>query len=92
MLKRSWVRIPAPYTGWTFFTFNCCENCNVLFEKTKINEKEAGYGPLKKYFKTAAPNARFFLSTLNGKSLCVPSILLCLLSQPFVFNFTFVQV
>ena len=50
MLKRSWVRIPAPYTGWTFFTFNCCENCNVLFEKTKINEKEAGYGPLKKIF------------------------------------------
>ena len=35
--ERSWVRIPAPYTGWTwhFFTFNCCK-------RPKINEKEAG--------------------------------------------------
>ena len=31
--------IPVPFTGWTFFTFNCCKNC--LFQKTKINEKEA---------------------------------------------------
>ena len=21
--KRAWVRIPAPYTGWTFFTYIC---------------------------------------------------------------------
>ena len=28
MFQRSWVRIPAPYTGWTFFHI-------YLFEKTK---------------------------------------------------------
>ena len=27
-----------------FFTYSCCENCNVWFEKTKINEKEAEDG------------------------------------------------
>ena len=24
--RRSWVRIPAPYTGWAFFTYICCKN------------------------------------------------------------------
>ena len=34
---------PTPYTGWTFFTFICCKNCNaVCLKKPKINEKEAG--------------------------------------------------
>ena len=28
MLQRSWVRILATYTGWTFFTNICCKNCN----------------------------------------------------------------
>ena len=37
----SWVRIPAQYTGWTFFTFDCCKNC-IFLKKKKINEKEAG--------------------------------------------------
>ena len=31
------------------FTFICCKNCNVCFKKTKINAKEAGVGPFKKY-------------------------------------------
>ena len=31
-----------------FFTSICCENCNVWFEKTKINEKEAEDGHFKK--------------------------------------------
>ena len=44
MFRSSWVWIPAPYAGWTFFTFNCCENCKVCLKKTKINEKEAGDG------------------------------------------------
>ena len=44
MFQRSWVRIPAPYTGWTFFTY--CKNCNVCLKRPKINEKEAGVGPL----------------------------------------------
>ena len=34
MFWRSWVRIPAPYTRWTF--------------RPKINKKEDGVGPLKK--------------------------------------------
>ena len=46
--RRSWVRIPAPYTGWTFFTYICCKNCNVCLKRLKINEKEAGIGPLLK--------------------------------------------
>ena len=41
----SWVRFPALYTGWTFFTFICCKNCKVCLERPKINEKEAGVGP-----------------------------------------------
>ena len=44
MFSRTWVRIPAPYTGWTFLTDIPWKNCS-LFEKMKINEKEAGYGP-----------------------------------------------
>ena len=52
MFQRLWVWIPAPYTGWSFFTFICCKNYNFynkcLFEKTKINGKEAGDGPFKK--------------------------------------------
>ena len=42
------VRIPAPYTGWTFFTdlfvvkFVMC-----VFEEAKINEKEADVGAFK---------------------------------------------
>ena len=31
-----------------FFTYNCCKNCNVCLKRPKINEKEAGVGPLKK--------------------------------------------
>ena len=44
----SWVRIPAPYTGWRFghfFTLICCKNCIVCLGGPKINEKEAGVGP-----------------------------------------------
>ena len=33
-----------------FFTFICCKNCNVCLKRPKINEKEAGDGPLKKNF------------------------------------------
>ena len=38
MFQRSRVRIPAPYTGWAFFTFICCKNCSV-FEKTKMKKR-----------------------------------------------------
>ena len=43
MFQRSWVRIPAPYTLWTFFTSICCKNCNVCLKRRK-NEKEDGNG------------------------------------------------
>ena len=45
MFQRLWIRIPAPYTGRTFFHKPiCCKICNVCLKKTKINEKEAGVG------------------------------------------------
>ena len=50
MFQRSWVHILAPYTGWTFFTYYCCKNCNVCLKRPKINEKEAGLAHLKKAF------------------------------------------
>ena len=42
MYRRSWVRIPAPYTGWTFFTIICCKYYIVHLKRSKINEEEAG--------------------------------------------------
>ena len=36
-----------------FFTYICCKNCNVCLKRPKINEKEAGVGPIflkKKFF------------------------------------------
>ena len=48
VFRRSWVWIAAPYTRWTFTTFICCKNC--LFERTKINEKEAAVAHLKKQY------------------------------------------
>ena len=41
-------RIPAPYTGWTFFHIHFVAKIVMLFEKAKINEKEEGDGPLLK--------------------------------------------
>ena len=46
MLERSWVQIPAPYTGWTFFTLFFLKICIVCFKRPKINENEAGVRPL----------------------------------------------
>ena len=37
----SGVRIPSPYTGWTFVTYICSKNCNVYLKRQKINGKEA---------------------------------------------------
>ena len=45
MFERSWVQIPAPYSGWTFFTLICCKNGIVCLKIPKVNEKEAGVGP-----------------------------------------------
>ena len=36
MFQRSWVQIPAPYTGWTFFHIHiCCKICNVRLKSRK---------------------------------------------------------
>ena len=47
MCWRSWVQIPAPYTGLIFsHIFVVKKLC--LFEKSKMNYKEAGDGPFLK--------------------------------------------
>ena len=35
MCWRSWVWIPAPYNGWTFFTYISCTICNVCLKRRK---------------------------------------------------------
>ena len=35
---RLWVRIPAPYTGWTFFTYFCGKNGNVCLKRWKSTQ------------------------------------------------------
>ena len=42
MFVRSWVWIPAPYTGYSWH-FSHCIVC--LLEKTENKQKEAGFGP-----------------------------------------------
>ena len=42
--KRSWVRISAPATRWSFFTLIWFKNCIACFEMTKNKQKEAGVG------------------------------------------------
>ena len=50
MLEKSWVRIPAPYTGWTFGHFaHLFVVKTVCLKRPKINEKEAGVGPFNKH-------------------------------------------
>ena len=47
MFQRSWVRIPTPYTGWTFVTHICCKNCNDVFlKRPKINDKRGRGWPI----------------------------------------------
>ena len=40
--------IPAPDSECTFFTLNCCKNCNVCLKRPKLNEKEARNALFKK--------------------------------------------
>ena len=48
MFRRSWVRIPALYTGWTwvFFTLICCKKIYCLFEKTENKRKRGRSWPI----------------------------------------------
>ena len=55
MFKRLGVRIPAPYTGLTFFTYICCKNWNdVCLERPKINDKREKRPGLAHFFKKTA--------------------------------------
>ena len=74
----SWHNILDGY----FFTFICCKNCNVGLKKTKINEKEAGFGPFF-YHKLNIPSASVEETSLkrlpSGSSLYIAT--LCLSSS-----------
>ena len=45
VVRKSWVRIPAPYPGWAFFTFICGKNCNLRLQK--YMKKRSGLAHLK---------------------------------------------
>ena len=68
MIERSWVRIPAPYTGWNwhFFILICCKNCiDVCLKRPKINEKVAGVG---QFFKKETSNpSNIFSNNISAK-------------------------
>ena len=42
LTTKSWVRIPALYTGWAFFTLICCKNCNVCLKRRWLTKKRPG--------------------------------------------------
>ena len=48
MFERSWVQIPALYTGWTFICIDLLLKLHCLPEKTKNKRKMAGVGHFKK--------------------------------------------
>ena len=67
---RSWVRIRALYTGWTFFHIPiCCKNCNVWLKKMKINKKRPGMALLKnkKEVCTKIQNKIIYISGHTGR-------------------------
>ena len=91
MFRRSWVRIPAPYTGWTFFTFICCRKC--IVEKTKLNEKEAGdvYSSQKINFAVMVPEA-FVTVPVSFYLQLLPLFAVSLLCAPFPLRFVCLHV
>ena len=48
MFDRLWVRIPEPYTGWTFFTLICCKNYIVCLKKAENKRKKRPGWPILK--------------------------------------------
>ena len=38
--SKSEGRIPSKHTGWTFFTFICCKNCDVYVDENKWKRPE----------------------------------------------------
>ena len=66
MFNKFRVRIPAPDTGWTFFTLlYSFKNCTVCSKRLK-NGKEAGNGP---YLK----NSPIFIVTVFCQYLPMPT-------------------
>ena len=77
--KRPWVRIPAPYTGWTFghfLTLICCKNSIVCLKRPKINEKEAGVDPFKNNNILNRWRAKFFAAFKWAANMSIHLILL----------------
>ena len=71
MFRRLWDRIPVPLLDGhnIFFTYICCKNC--LFEKTKVNEKEAEDGPFFK--KRLTSPCLFEFQTIITSSCILPN-------------------
>ena len=44
---RSWVWIPAPDSGWIFFTLICCKNDNICLKINKNKRKRGRGWPIK---------------------------------------------
>ena len=66
--QRSWVRIPAPYTGWTFFhIYLLYKFVMFVWKRPKINEKEVGVGP---FFKNIYQWITCFISVNKIFSPC----------------------
>ena len=64
------VQIPALYTGWTFFHIDLLLKLYCWHvEKTEINKKEAGNGPLKKIQSTSALTG---LTKLHQNQVAIP--------------------
>ena len=55
MFKKLWVRIQAPYSGWTF-SHRFVVKIVVCLKRPKINEKEAGDGPFLQKMLQLIPN------------------------------------
>ena len=75
----AWVRIPAPSTGWTFFSLICCKN-ELMFhrKRPKINEKEAGGGPFKIRSKKFIENTiTKTLLKITVQVLCIKNLSVC---------------
>ena len=66
MFQRSWVRFPAPFTGWTFFTFICCKNCKVCLKRPKKTKKRPG---LAHFFLKMYYYSRALFASIEFKSL-----------------------
>ena len=67
MFRSLWVWIPAPNTGWTFFTYICSKNCSGdCFKRPKIIDKRGGVCPF--FLKNSSIVVVCFLQTTYFKA------------------------